>query len=77
MLATADALAHLMTDFYLVLPFNQWLTAAKDFEEYRKWVLEKVERDYSKKIFFASYRKMAKKRYEALKITFANKKLAG
>lgn len=69
-LATADALAHLMTHFYLVLPFNGWLKAADNFEDYRKWVLEKIERDFRKKIFFEKYRKMAEKRYEAMKVVF-------
>lgn len=67
-LATADALAHLMTDFYLILFFNGWLK--KDFEGYRKWGLEKIERDFNKKIFFSYYKKLAKKRYEALKVVF-------
>lgn len=70
-LATADALAHLMTDFYFIIPFNGWLTAAKDFEGYKKWLLEKIERDFHKKIFYSEYKKMAKNRYEALKLLFS------
>ena len=70
-LATADALAHLMTDFYIVLPFSGWVTDAKDFEGYKKWASEKIERDFKKKIFFSYYKKLAKKRYEALKVVFS------
>ena len=60
-----------MTDFYLVLPFNQWLTSAKDFEGYRKWVLEKIERDFNKKILFNECKKLSKNRYESLKVVFS------
>ncbi|MEK6887322.1 MAG: HD domain-containing protein [Candidatus Aenigmatarchaeota archaeon] len=67
--ATADALAHLMTDFYVLLGFNRWKNA-KDYEEYQKWALEKIERDFKKKIFFKQYKFIAKKRYEALKNVF-------
>lgn len=70
-MATADALAHLMTDFYLILPFNQWLKAASTFEGYRNWLLEKIDRDFHKKIFYAEYKQFAKKRYEALKTVFS------
>ncbi len=69
-LATADALAHLMTDFYFVLPFNGWLKAAKNFEGYRNWVLEKIERDFNRKIFFDEYKELVRKRYDAIKTIF-------
>lgn len=69
-LATADALAHLMSDFYFVLPFNGWLTAADDFEGYKRWLLEKIERDFHKKIHFDQHRELARPKYEALKVIF-------
>lgn len=71
-LATADALAHLMTDFYIILPFKK-LHIAKDYESYKKWVLRKIERDFRRKIFFPEYKKLAKKRYEALKLIFGGR----
>ncbi len=66
-LATADALAHFLSEFYLILPVNCWLTAVKGFEEYREWALEKIERDFHKKIFYDEYREKVRKNYEALK----------
>lgn len=70
-LATADALAHLMTDFYFILPFYGWLTAADTFEGYRQWLLEKIERDFNTKIFYEEYKEKTKLRYEALKTLFS------
>jgi len=64
--ATADALAHLMTDFYLVILYNKWIEKAKNLETYRKWVLEKVDRDFNKKIFFDEWKTKSKERYEAI-----------
>lgn len=74
--ATADALAHLMTDFYLVLMYTRWGRHSKSLEEYREWVQKKIERDYNKKIFFPQYKKLAKKRYEAIKEVFKNEKFS-
>jgi len=70
-LATADALAHLMTDFYFVLPINRWLTAASDFYGWKKWMLEKIERDFNARIFYEEYRELATPRYEAMKTLFS------
>ncbi len=69
-LATADSLAHLLSDFYFILPFYGWLTAAKDFDGYKQWLLGKIERDLHKKIFYPEYRDLARPKYEALKIVF-------
>jgi HD superfamily phosphodiesterase len=69
-LATADALAHLLSDFYFILPFYGWLTAAKDFEGYRSWLLKKIERDMHKQIFWDEYKDRARPKYEAMKTAF-------
>ena len=69
-LATADALSHIMSDFYFILPFYGWLKAADSFEGYRKWLLEKIERDIHKKIFYPEYKEKVRERYEALKTIF-------
>lgn len=72
-MATADALAHLMTDFYPVMMFNRWVgRIPNDFEAYRNWTLSKAKRDFEKKIFYGEYRKLAEKRYESLKLLFSN-----
>ena len=70
-LATADAMAHLMTDFYFILPFHGWLKAADSYEGYKKWVAGKIGRDFNKKIFYRKQKALAKKRYEAFKTLFS------
>ncbi len=76
-LATADALAHLMTDFYLLIGLNKWIGKSKDTEKYREWVLEKIERDFKKKIFFDPWKQKAEKRYNAIKLVFSQSKQSG
>lgn len=72
-LATADGLAHLMTDFYFIFSWNDhWLKKADSFPDYKKWVASKIERDFQKKIFFDEYKEKARKRYEAFKALFAD-----
>lgn len=64
-LATADALAHLQTDFYL---YALWaLSKTKSLAEIKAWTLTKLERDYHKKIFFEDVRKQTKAVYTLLK----------
>lgn len=43
-----------------------------NYEDYRKWALEKIERDYNCKIFFPEFKKATIGRYEALKEVFSN-----
>ncbi len=73
-LATADALAHLMTGFYFVLPFYGWFKFTKDFDTYTKWISDKIERDMHKKIFYPKYKELAMPRYLALKTLFGESK---
>ncbi len=47
-LASADAMSHYYNDFYLRIA----TLGQRNLEEFRKWVLEKIDRDYNKKIFF-------------------------
>jgi putative nucleotidyltransferase with HDIG domain len=68
-MATADALAHLETDFY-----NHALQILqKDLpnEEIKQWALPKIERDYRKKIFFGEVRKETTPAYEKSKALFS------
>lgn len=64
-LATADALAHLMTDFYFEAPVR--FKEISNIETFKSWAREKIERDFHKKIFFEPERQKARKRYDALK----------
>ncbi|MBI2578764.1 MAG: HD domain-containing protein [Candidatus Aenigmarchaeota archaeon] len=70
-LATADALAHLMTDFYFALWENHWLAGNMTFDDYVAWALKKIERDFHRKIFYDKWRKIAERKYNDLKSHFA------
>ncbi len=65
--ATADAMAHLMTDFYLALPLY---ARRSGLEDYKKWARKKIERDFHDKIFYPVWLERARNRYEALCIVF-------
>ncbi len=71
-LASADALAHFMTDFYLDLIFFKWIEPAEKMETFKPWVLKKIDRDFNKKIFFKEFKELARKRFEALQTLFSN-----
>ena len=62
-LASADAMSHYVNDFYLIIA----VTGERNLEEYKKWALEKLERDYNKKIFFEFAKKMIKKEHDIIK----------
>lgn len=70
-LATADALAHFTTDFYLVICWKHYLFEDKTLADYKKWVLEKIERDFNNKIFFEEYKEIARPHYESIKSLFS------
>ncbi len=68
-LATADAMAHLGTDFYLQFSWMH-LPEGKTYSEFISWVQEKLDRDFSKKIFFEEVKLQLESRYLALKEVF-------
>ncbi len=70
-LATADALAHFTTDFYLVVCWNNYLFEDKTLKDYKDWVLKKIERDFNNKIFFDEYKEIAKPYYQSIKTIFS------
>lgn len=63
-LASADAMSHYVNDFYLIIA----TTGQRNLKEFKKWALEKLDRDYNKKIFFSFAKKEIKKRHEILKV---------
>ena len=68
-LATADSVAHLKTDFYL---YAAWAWGRdRDFEAIKEWTLEKIERDLNVKIFFDDVRESARPDYEIIKNLFS------
>lgn len=70
-MATADALAHLTTDFYLQFTWKH-LPEGKNYQQHREWVIQKLERDFHTKIFFEEVRSEVSDRYLALKEVFKN-----
>lgn len=68
-LATADSLAHLKTDFYV---FATWaLGREKTLEEIKEWVLKKIDRDLNNKILFDDVREEVTPDYNLIKELFS------
>lgn len=64
-MATADSLAHLQTDFYV---FATWAFGkTRSLEELKAWLLKKIDRDLENKITFEDEREAARPDYEILK----------
>ncbi len=64
-LATADSLAHLKTDFYIFS--TQALAQTNTLEDIKDWVLKKIERDLNNKISFDEEREDARPDYDLIK----------
>jgi HD superfamily phosphodiesterase len=69
-MATADAIAHLSTDFYDHAMEAKKATGATN-EEISAWALPKIERDFHDKIFFDDVREEVRPDYERVKGLFA------
>lgn len=64
-LATADALGHLKTDFYL---YAAWAFGKdRSLDAYKAWARKKIERDFHAKILFDEVKQETKHDYEILK----------
>lgn len=68
-LATADSLAHLQTDFYVFAIRD--LGKRESLDEIKAWVLAKIERDFNNKISFDDIREKARSDYEMIKTLFS------
>lgn len=67
-LATADSLAHLQTDFYV---FATWsLGKHKSYEDTKTWVLKKIHRDFHDKILFSEVQQEVRADYDQLETLF-------
>lgn len=64
-LATADSMAHLQTDFYVFA--TRELGKSETLEEIKAWVLAKIERDLNNKISFDNIREELRSDYELIK----------
>lgn len=68
-LASADAMSHYVNDFYLQIA----VLGERNLQDYRKWALEKLNRDYNEKIYFKFAKKMIQDRHRALVSLFKMK----
>jgi uncharacterized protein len=62
-LASADAMSHYINNFYI----NIAVLGERNTKKYQKWVLEKLNRDYNKKIHFTFAKKMIRERHNIIK----------
>ncbi len=74
-LATADGMWHLQTDFFPVICYMNRPATARSYEEWQSWFSQKIARDFGSKIFFEDEKEEVRKDYEALKRVFENKAL--
>lgn len=68
-LATADSLAHLQTNFYIFAAWD-FGKSGRSLEALKDWVLKKIERDLNNKISFDDIREAARPDYELIKKLF-------
>lgn len=62
-IANADAMAH----FDILPVFFYWRCKEANFEDAFKWVKEKIERDWNKKLTLPEAKKIMENKYEAIK----------
>ena len=68
-LASADSMAHLQTDFYI---FATWMLGKENpLPDVKSWVLKKLDRDFNNKILFDDVHEECRKDYENLKELFS------
>ncbi|MCA9333157.1 HD domain-containing protein [Candidatus Saccharibacteria bacterium] len=69
-LATADSLAHLKTNFYV---FATWAFGKRGetLDDVKEWVLKKIERDFNSKILFDEIKEETLSDYETIKMLFS------
>jgi HD superfamily phosphodiesterase len=68
-LATADAMAHYVNDFYLQIA----VIGQRNLADFKLWALEKLNRDFNEKIFFPFAKKEIKARHDVLMKLFTMK----
>jgi putative nucleotidyltransferase with HDIG domain len=75
-LATADGMWHLQTNFFPIICYMNRPDNTHSYEEWQEWFANKIERDFGPKIFFEDERSEVKENYETLKKVFGNKSLS-
>ncbi len=69
-MATADAVAHVATNYY-VLALEVLVKEGKTKDQMSSWALPKIERDFKDKIFFDEVREEVRDDYERVKALFS------
>jgi hypothetical protein len=69
-MATADGASHFLTDFYPVFCWRHY-GPEDDYEVFKAWMRGKMEKDFTKKLFFDDIKQRVQPRYEALKLVFS------
>lgn len=72
-LATADAMFHIQTNFFPMFLYKHRPETTSSYEEWQEWFDKKIERDFGPKIFFEDEKEEVREDYEALSRVFRNK----
>lgn len=70
-MATADGAAHFLTDFYPTFCWRHY-GPQDDYNVFRNWVRGKIEKDFTKKLFFDDIKQEVLPHYEAVKLVFTD-----
>jgi putative nucleotidyltransferase with HDIG domain len=65
-MATADGAAHFLTEFYVLFAWRHY-GPGDDYQGYKDWLLQKIEKDFNKKMFFDDVKQEVVPVYETLK----------
>jgi putative nucleotidyltransferase with HDIG domain len=68
-MATADGAAHFLTDFYPLFCWRHY-GPQDDYGVFKDWMRQKMEKDFTKKLFFDDVKQEVLPRYEALQLIF-------
>lgn len=71
-LATADGMWHLQTDFFPVICYMNRPDDTNSYKTWQEWFVRKIQRDFGPKIFFEDERAEVKDNYDALMRVFGN-----
>lgn len=74
-LATADGMWHLQTNFFSVICYMNRPDDTHSFEEWQVWFRQKIDRDFNVKILFADEKTEVQEDYAALVKVFGNETL--
>lgn len=70
-LATADGLWHIQTNFFALMCYMHRPEGAATYQDWQGWFVKKIERDFTVKISFDDEKAEAKANYDALINTFS------